>query len=75
MVFRLRGSFVVDHSIYGDTDKWCAEIVEAVSGSHPDFKRLFCAGDFLDFVESDIHAIHDDESGQLLHERHETNSS
>jgi hypothetical protein len=70
-VFRLRGPYIVDHSIYGDSDKWCAEVVEPVSGSHPDFMRLHRPGNFLDFVESDIAAVRDDQSSQLLHERQE----
>jgi hypothetical protein len=68
-VFRLRNFSIVDHSVYGDPDKWCAEVVEAVSGSHPDFKRLHRPGNFLDLVESDIATIQDDKTDQLLHER------
>jgi hypothetical protein len=66
-VFRLRRFHIVDHSIYGDSDKWCAEVVEPVFGSHPEFKRLHRPGNFLDLVESDIASVQDDETGQLMH--------
>ena len=67
-VFRLRGFSIVDHSVYRDPDKWCAEVVEAVSGSHPEFNRLHRPGNFLDFAESDIATIADDSTGQVLHQ-------
>ena len=68
-VFRLRRFSIVDHSVYGNSDKWCAEVVEAVSARHPDFKRLHKPGNGLDLLESDIASIRDDETGQLVHKR------
>jgi hypothetical protein len=68
-VFRLRQFSIIDHSVYGDSDRWCAEVVEAVSGGHPDFKRLHRPGNFLDLLESAIASIRYDETGQLVYGR------
>jgi hypothetical protein len=67
-VFRLRGFSIVDHSVYGGPGTWCADVVEAVSGTHPDFKRLHRPGNFLDLAEAGIAIIQDDSTGQVLHE-------
>ena len=59
-IFRLRLFSVVDPSIYGDADKWTAEVVEPVRGRHPKFEKLFHSGSGVDFVESDITEIFDE---------------
>ena len=66
-IFRLKEFEPVDPSIYGDTDRWCATIEEAVSGSHPDFHRLFRSGSMLDLHESDITEIIDERSGDIVY--------
>jgi len=68
-VFRLRRFVIVDHSIYGDPDKWCADVVEPVSGARPQFKQLFRPGTGLDFLESDIASIRDEVSDKLVYAR------
>jgi hypothetical protein len=67
-VFRLREFEQVDPSIYGDTDRRCARVEEAVAGTHPDFKRLFQRGSLLDLHESDISQIVDEFSGEVLYD-------
>ena len=66
-IFRLRDFEQVDPSIYGDSDRWCATIEEAVSGNHPDFHRLFLPGSMLDSHESDITEIIDESSGEIVY--------
>ena len=65
-VFLLRSFEVVDASIYDEADRWCASIVEAVSGSNPLFHRLFKPGGLVDVNESDFARIEDAKSGDLL---------
>jgi hypothetical protein len=66
-IFRLRDFEQVDASIYGDTDRWCARVEEAVAGRHPDFKRLFLPGSLLDLHESDISEVLDESSGEVCY--------
>jgi hypothetical protein len=66
-IFKLKAFSIVDCSIYGDEDMWSATVVAPVSGSHPDFARLFHAGSGVDFVERDVAEVVDDETGVVLH--------
>ena len=68
-VFRLRNFCIVDPSIYGIADQWSASVVEPVSGRHPDFHRLFHAGSGVDFVESDITEIVDEQLASVVYRR------
>ena len=70
-VFRLQTFSIVDPAIYGVPDQWNALVVEPVSGRHPDFHRLFLAGSGVDFVESDITEIIDEQSGCVIYRRGE----
>ena len=67
-ILRLRCFGIVDPSIYGIPDQWSADVVEPISGKHPNFHRLFHAGSGVDFVESDISEIADDDSGVILYQ-------
>jgi hypothetical protein len=69
-VFRLSGFGTVDPSIYGDTDRWTATVVEAVRGAHHDFARLYRPGSGLDFNESDITEIFNESSSTILFRSH-----
>jgi hypothetical protein len=66
-VFRLRSFSVVDPSTYSISDQWTAEVVEPISGKHPDFRRLFHSGSGLDFVEAGIVEIFDESSGEMVY--------
>src|SRR5437763_3823737 len=66
-IFRLSDFEQVDPSIYGDTDRWCARVEEAVAGTHPDFKRLFPSGSLLDLHEGDISEVLDESSGEVCY--------
>jgi hypothetical protein len=43
-----------------------AEIVEAISGTLPDFRQIFEPGSFVEFPESDIREIIREETGETL---------
>ena len=66
-IFRLSDFEQVDPSIYGDTDRWCARVEEAVASMHPDFKRLYLPGSLLDLHESDITEVLDESSGEVCY--------
>jgi hypothetical protein len=66
-VFRLNCFTVLDPSIYGIPDQWCANVVEPIEGKHPKFHKLFHAGSGVDFVESDITEIVDDATGEVIY--------
>ena len=66
-IFRLSDFEHVDPSIYGDTDRWCARVEEAVAGTHPDFKRLFLPGSLLDLHENDIIEVFDESLGEVCY--------
>ena len=68
-ILRLQSFVIVDPSIYGISDQWSAVVVEPVSGSHPDFHRLFHPGSGIDFVESDITEIVDEQAGTIIYQR------
>ena len=65
----IRGCYPVDPSIYGDSGRWSATVVESVSSLRPNFARLHTIGSGLDFLESDIEKITDQASGVVTYER------
>lgn len=67
--FRLRCFCIVDPSIYGIPDQWCADVVEAIPGRNPRFVQLFKSGSKVDFVESEITEIVDESSGTSVFKR------
>ena len=71
-VFRLCRFETVDPTIYGDADRWNAEVVQAVHGKHPKFERHFRVGSLLDFNETDVAEIIDDATGLSLYSKPET---
>ena len=68
-VFRLRDLEPVDPSIYDDTDRWCARVVEAVSGSHREFARLYPAGSLVDIHEAEIREVFDESADRVVYVR------
>jgi len=66
-VFRLKSFYIVDPSIYGISDQWNAVVIAPISGRHSDFHRLFAAGSTIDFVESDITEILDEQAGSIIY--------
>jgi hypothetical protein len=64
--FVLEGFDPVDPNIYNDKGRWCATVIEAVSGKSPIFKKLFLPGSGLDILEEDIQEIVNAASGQIL---------
>lgn len=68
-ILRLQSFVIVDPSIYGISNQWSAAVVEPISGSHPDFQRLFHPGSGIDFVESDITEIVDEQAGAIIYQR------
>ena len=64
----LRRFVFIDPSVNGILDEWSAEIVEAISGAHPDFHKLFHPGSGIDFGESEIAEIIDASNGALIYQ-------
>ena len=62
--FRLRSFTAVDASIYGLGDQWSAEMVACITSQR---RSLFRSGQRLDFVESDVVAIHAPSAGGVLY--------
>jgi hypothetical protein len=66
-VFVLETDHEVDFETYQEDGRWLCYIVEAVSGKHPDFHRLFKPGSGLDIFEQDILEIRDEATDKLLY--------
>ena len=64
--FRLRGFSQIDSSIYNLPDGWCAEIVEFVSPRDDSDSRLYPDGSSIDFYESDLREIVNEETGESV---------
>ena len=57
----------VDPSIYDEKGRWCCDIVEAVSGNRPKFKKLFRSGGKIDIHYSEIIEIIDHRTEAILY--------
>ncbi|MBB1392032.1 hypothetical protein H5185_21930 [Shewanella sp. SG44-6] len=68
--FVLEPDHEVDHETYGEDGRWLCWIVEAKSGSHPKFHKLFKPGGGLDIYEEDVAEIYCAQSNQVLYSRH-----
>ena len=65
-VFRLRSFVQIDSSVYDRPDGWNAVIVECLAPDHAWNRRVFHAGGGLDFYESNVSAIVDERTGDVL---------
>ncbi len=66
-IFILELEYELDPEIYDEDGRWYCNIVEAVSGSHPKFHKLFKSGGGLDIFENDIESIKNDKTAQVLY--------
>lgn len=66
-VFRFDSATIVDPSIYQIPDQWNGRVAEHVSGRPPDVRPRFRSGSLIDFVESDIAEIFDENLEQRLY--------
>jgi hypothetical protein len=66
-IFVLEPDHEVDFETYQEDGRWYCHIVEAVSGTHPDFHRLFKPGGCLDIFEQDILEIKDESTNKIIY--------
>ena len=66
-IFVLELEHELDPEIYCEDGRWYCYIVEAVSGSHPKFHKLFKSGGGLDIFEKDIKSIIENKTSQVLY--------
>lgn len=65
--FVLEPDHEVDEGTYDENGRWLCWIVEAKSGSHPKFHKLFKPGGGMDIYETDVTEIFCAQSNDVLY--------
>lgn len=66
-IFRFSSFRIVDPSIYSLSDQWNGTVAEQIAGRPPDFRLRYPSGSMIDFVESDIVEIFDENSERSVY--------